>query len=92
MALKDIWKDLQDAVAGDENSGSELTVTPINNIAHSVIKNEDDISKIKDLDTADVEITDDVLTISRELLIKDGALQINRITSATIKDEVLILN
>ena len=40
MALKDTWKDLEDAVAGVENSGSDLTVAPINAIAHAVIENE----------------------------------------------------
>lgn len=47
MELKDIWEDLQDKVAGDENSGSKITVTPINNIAHSVIKNEENILELE---------------------------------------------
>lgn len=37
MALKDNWQDLQDAVAGDPNSGSDITVEPINKIANAVI-------------------------------------------------------
>jgi rRNA-processing protein FCF1 len=40
LALKDIWQDLQDAVAGVENSGSDISVEPINAIAHAVIDNE----------------------------------------------------
>lgn len=40
MALKDTWQDLQDAVAGVENSGSDISVEPINAIAHAVIDNE----------------------------------------------------
>lgn len=40
MALKDTWKDLEDAVAGVENSGSDISVEPINVIAHAVIANE----------------------------------------------------
>lgn len=40
MALKDTWKDLQDAFAGVENSGSDISVEPINLIAHAVIENE----------------------------------------------------
>lgn len=40
MGLKDTWQDLQDAVAGVENSGSEISVEPINAIAHAVIDNE----------------------------------------------------
>ena len=41
MALKDTWQDLQNAVAGEPNSGSELTVQPINDIAHAVIDLEE---------------------------------------------------
>ena len=41
MALKDTWQDLQDAVAGVPDSGSELTVQPINKIAHAVIDLEE---------------------------------------------------
>lgn len=47
MALKDTWKDLEDAVQGIEDSGSDLTVKPINDIAHAVIKNEEDIKDLK---------------------------------------------
>lgn len=35
--LKDIWTDLQDAVVGVPNSGSDVSVEPINKIAHAVI-------------------------------------------------------
>ena len=42
MALKDEWKDLQDAVAGVPNSGSDVSAEPINKIAHAVI----DLEKI----------------------------------------------
>ena len=44
MALKDTWQDLQDKVQGDPDSGSEVSVKPINDIAHAVIdleENED---------------------------------------------------
>lgn len=41
MALKDTWQNLQDAVAGDPNSGSDITVKPINDIAEAVIDLED---------------------------------------------------
>lgn len=41
MALKDTWKDLQDAVEGEPYSGSEVTVEPINKIAHAVINLEE---------------------------------------------------
>lgn len=43
MALKDTWEDLEDKVQGDPDSGSEISVEPINDIAHAVIdleKNE----------------------------------------------------
>ena len=42
MALKDNWQDLQDAVAGVPDSGSEITVQPINEIAHAVIELEEE--------------------------------------------------
>jgi hypothetical protein len=37
MALKDDWKDLENKVQGDPDSGSEISVEPINKIAHAVI-------------------------------------------------------
>lgn len=40
MSFRDSWKDLEDAVAGVENSGSEISAKPINEIAHAVIDNE----------------------------------------------------
>lgn len=40
MALKDTWIDLEDAVEGVPDSGSDITVEPINAIAHAVIKLE----------------------------------------------------
>lgn len=44
MALKDIWTPLQDAVAGVPNSGSDVTVKPINDIADSVIELEENMN------------------------------------------------
>lgn len=41
MALKDTWQDLQDAVVGEPDSGSEISVEPINKIAHAVIDLEE---------------------------------------------------
>lgn len=37
MALKDIWEDLENATAGVAGSGDDLSVEPINAIAHAVI-------------------------------------------------------
>lgn len=48
MSLKDIWKDLEDKVQGDPDSGSEISVEPINLIAHSVIEAENNIESIQD--------------------------------------------
>ena len=42
MALKDIWEDLEDKVQGDPDSGSEISVKPINTIAHAVIDIENE--------------------------------------------------
>lgn len=44
MALKDTWQDLEDKIQGEPDSGSDISVEPINNIAHAVIdleENED---------------------------------------------------
>ena len=35
--LKDTWTDLENAVSGVEGSGSDVSVEPINDIAHAVI-------------------------------------------------------
>ena len=42
MALKDIWKDLQNAIEGVPNSGDDISADDINNIAHAVIDLEND--------------------------------------------------
>lgn len=57
MGLKDNWQDLQDAVAGVPDSGSELSSEPINKIAHAVIeleKNGTGSSIILDEEMSDV--------------------------------------
>lgn len=41
MALKDNWQDLQNAVVGEPGSGSDISVEPINDIAHAVIELEE---------------------------------------------------
>ena len=45
MSLKDIWEDLEDKVQGDPDSGSEISVKPINTIADAGIdlENQDPI-------------------------------------------------
>ena len=40
MALRDSWEDLKDKVQGDADSGSEISVKPINEIAHAVMELE----------------------------------------------------
>ena len=64
MALKDIWVDLKDKVAGVPDSGSELTVKPINDIAHSVIENEE---KIKEVDGAIENVNDELGNINNSI-------------------------
>ena len=54
MALKDTWQDLQDKVQGDPDSGSEVSVKPINDIAHAVIDLEENETSI----TIDTEMSD----------------------------------
>lgn len=43
MAFKDEWKDLKDATVEAPNSGDDISVEPINKIAHQVILNEENI-------------------------------------------------
>lgn len=40
MALRDSWEDLQDATEGVAGSGDEISVKPINDIAHAVMELE----------------------------------------------------
>ena len=47
MSFKQIWKDVVDAIEGVENSGTDVSAKEINNIAHAVIQNENDISGLK---------------------------------------------
>lgn len=42
MALRDSWKDLQDATEGIAGSGDYMSVGPINAIAHAVIDLENE--------------------------------------------------
>lgn len=46
MALKDIWVDIENAVEGVPNSGDEINVDAINDIAHAVIENEENIQSL----------------------------------------------
>ncbi len=41
MALKDTWQDLENKIEGIPDSGSDLTVEPINEIARAVIELEE---------------------------------------------------
>ncbi len=48
MALKDNWVDLEDAVEGVPDSGSDITVEPINKIARAVIALEAALKELSD--------------------------------------------
>ena len=62
MALKDTWKDLEDAVQGDKDSGSDLTVKPINDIAHTVIEIEKQMKDEDDsIDMANIQYKDAII-------------------------------
>ena len=68
MALKDAWKDLEDKVQGDPDSGSEITVKPINMIAHAVIDNEINLTgKVDKVDGKGLS-TEDYTTAEKEKL------------------------
>lgn len=62
MALKDTWVDLEDEIDGVANSGDDISVKPINDIAHAVIENEDDIKKIKENGGSGSIIVDDEMS------------------------------
>lgn len=57
MGLKDNWQDLQDAIAGDPNSGNEMKAKPINDIAHAVMKLEEKVESGTFV-TIDTEMSD----------------------------------
>lgn len=57
MALKDEWKDLEDKVQGDPDSGSEISVEPINKIAHAVMELEENGGSGASI-TIDAEMSD----------------------------------
>lgn len=62
MALKDTWKDLEDAVQGVQDSGSTLTVKPINDIAKSVIEIEKQMKDEDDsIDMANIQYKDAII-------------------------------
>lgn len=62
MALKDTWKDLQDKIQGDENSGDKISVEPINDIAHSVIEIEEKIGDKDDsVDMKNIQYKDAII-------------------------------
>lgn len=48
MALKDNWVDLEDVVEGVPDSGSDITVEPINKIARAVIALEAALKELSD--------------------------------------------
>ena len=47
MMLKDVWIDLENAIPGVTNSGSDLSVDPINLIASELIKTQSDVKKME---------------------------------------------
>lgn len=68
MALKDIWKDLQNATEGIAGSGDDVSAEPINMIAHAVIDNEINLAgKVDKVDGKGLS-TEDYTTAEKEKL------------------------
>lgn len=89
MALKDTWVDLQNAVAGVENTGSDVSAEPINNIAHAVIDLEE-----KEIDTEidaeiDTEMSDTSENAVQNKVIKSYVDGVKNETKTYIEDTIL---
>lgn len=68
MALKDDWKDLQNATEGIAGSGDDVSAEPINMIAHAVIDNEINLAgKVDKVDGKGLS-TEDYTTAEKEKL------------------------
>ena len=65
MALKDIWQDLVDGTEENPNIGSELSVEPINDIAHAIIALEEAQESENENENVSIEI-DDELSLESE--------------------------
>lgn len=72
MSFKNEWKDLQDATAGMPNSGDDITVEPINRIAHQVIINEENITNKVDKEDGKGLSTNDFTDEYKEKVEKSG--------------------
>lgn len=68
MALKDIWKDLQNATEGIAGSGDDVSAEPINMIAHAVIDNEINLVGKVDKISGKGLSTEDYTTAEKEKL------------------------
>ena len=72
MAFKDVWEDLQDAIAGVPNSGNDISVEPINRIAHQVILHEENIIDKVDKEDGKGLSTNDFTNEYKEKVEKSG--------------------
>lgn len=72
MSFKNEWKDLQDATAGVPNSGDDISVEPINKIAHQVILNEKNITNKVDKEDGKGLSTNDFTDEYKEKVDKSG--------------------
>lgn len=68
MALKDDWKDLQNATEGIAGSGDDVSAEPINMIAHAVIDNEINLDEKVDKVEGKGLSTEDYTTAEKEKL------------------------
>ena len=65
MALKDTWQDLVDGTEENPNSGSELSVEPINDMAHAIIALEEAQESENEDEDVSIEI-DNELSLESE--------------------------
>lgn len=89
MALKDTWKDLENAIEGVAGSGDDISVEPINDIAHAVIENEDVIKKINLNDIPNIRKDIQKINEDTAVFVEDVYARIADLPTKPYVDEVV---
>lgn len=76
MALKDNWKDLENGIEGIPDSGDDISVEPINAIAHAVIEIEENGAGGSSIE-AENPVFSGVLTIDGVEIYRDDSFEGN---------------
>ena len=86
MSLKDKWNDIV-------NGETDVSAQPINEIAHQVIKNEEDIEKLKNMSSQNVSFENTVLGgVDKSVTISDFAIKPIKIKTAIPNTNVVIVS